>query len=484
MLHLFKKSTALLLVISMLLGVLCLPAFAVEAQGKLEYLFSSTDASSGEKGIYAGSAVGSPTIPKPEEGYTHVYLGGGNMSNYWSGFTFKDDSRLGYTDKYGTSHYVRDTYTRFAGAGCLFDGIYVTHLDKGQYVTEYLTIGNGIDMNPKYVKNAAGIPVRYGAVEQFVMADTENKQYITTYCADQSTPAAAGCYYNIVNLEDSTYYNPSQAAMIRTIAMNGYWGDNNLKMGSLGDFKAMLAASEKFTTEEIASVTDGMAMAATQYAIWSFSNHQSVSLVQIYYGIPEENLPFKGKPEMVDDEWVVSKDAEEIHKKETDLIFRIYNHLINMAPTPVENGNTGEVILNKDNVLKDLRIFANAIFPNHPNNLDAVHDNDAYFCDLSFKMLVSPNVEQDDLVVRVYDEQGNLLALGRIAGELQEGEIPLEGDKNGCYTFHNLVLTEGTSELDISLEGTQRLNRGVYLYTAEEREIPDHGRRCRGYSQG
>ena len=88
MLHLFKKSTALLLVISMLLGVLCLPAFAVEAQDELKYLFSSTDASSGEKGIYAGSAVGSPAIPKPKEGYTHVYLGGGNVSNYWSAFTY------------------------------------------------------------------------------------------------------------------------------------------------------------------------------------------------------------------------------------------------------------------------------------------------------------------------------------------------------------------------------------------------------------
>jgi hypothetical protein len=46
MLHLFKKSTALLLVISMLLGVLCLPAFAVEEGDKevidFRYLFNDT----------------------------------------------------------------------------------------------------------------------------------------------------------------------------------------------------------------------------------------------------------------------------------------------------------------------------------------------------------------------------------------------------------------------------------------------------------
>ena len=40
MLHLFKKSTALLLVISMLLGVLCLSAFAVDEETVLKYIIA------------------------------------------------------------------------------------------------------------------------------------------------------------------------------------------------------------------------------------------------------------------------------------------------------------------------------------------------------------------------------------------------------------------------------------------------------------
>ena len=82
-------------------------------------------------------------------------------------------------------------------------------------------------------------------------------------------------------------------------------------------------------------------------------------------------------------------------------------------------------------------------------------------------MELLPDIDKDNLVATVYDSENNLLASGRIAGVLQEGEVRLETDGNGKFTFKNLELIEGVQELQIYLEGSQKLNRGVYLYSSE-----------------
>ena len=456
MLHLFKKSTALLLVISMLLGVLCLPAFAVDEETVLKYIFSTVQPND-TNNLEAGDANTSE-IPKDLKGYTHALLGNGTFSNYYAGAVTRTDSNnYGFAATIvdadgnvveGQRFYPGAGYNTFKNRKLLFDGIYL----NGQYVT----LGNGLVMKPGYttVSNPK-IPVRWSSVQQFVMADTETGALITTYCADQTTGSVDGYYYNIENLEDATYYNQAEADMIRTVAMNGYWGTKE-GFGSLDNLKAVLLKSGEFSEEELASLTDGMAMTATQYAIWSFSNRvkDSVEFVQVYY---KADPYAKGDP------------TATVDKSITDLIFKIYHHLVNMAPTPFEHNNTGNTILNQSNV-KDLRIFAKGLAYGHPNNLDASHDNDAYVCDLSFNMLVATDVQKDDLAVRVYDTDGNVLVVGRIAGDLQEGEIQLVDDGTGHYTFHDIVFAEGTKIMNISLEGSQHLDRGVYLYTSENRD--------------
>ena len=94
MLHLFKKSTALLLVISMLLGVLCLPAFAVEEGTKLTYLYVTTIPEDGTDLEDLGAPL-PDTLPDDisiTEGYTHVHVGDGNYSDYWIGSAYISDN--------------------------------------------------------------------------------------------------------------------------------------------------------------------------------------------------------------------------------------------------------------------------------------------------------------------------------------------------------------------------------------------------------
>lgn len=111
-----------------------------------------------------------------------------------------------------------------------------------------------------------------------------------------TTPTEDSFSYNIENVEDADYYTEEQAAMIKTVAMNGYWGTQDdpatekLEAGSLASMKAMMENARDdqgnpvFTTEEIALLNDGIAMTATQYAIWTFSNAMSeIEFVNVQY---------------------------------------------------------------------------------------------------------------------------------------------------------------------------------------------------------
>jgi len=104
----------------------------------------------------------------------------------------------------------------------------------------------------------------------------------------------------------------------------------------------------------------------------------------------------------------------------------------------------------------------------HENNKDADETNDAYVTDLTFALVVTPSTENgDDLIVKVLDANGKSVAEGRIAGEAKEGENVLFADERGNYTFSGITLVEGNQSFNITLEGVQNLQEGVYLYSSE-----------------
>ena len=53
-------------------------------------------------------------------------------------------------------------------------------------------------------------------------------------------------------------------------------------------------------------------------------------------------------------------------------------------------------------------------------------------------------------------------------------------DENGNYTFSNIVMTEGEQNFNITLEGIQNLEQGVYLYTSEVRGTTPRQRKLPG----
>ena len=109
---------------------------------------------------------------------------------------------------------------------------------------------------------------------QFVLEDENGNKYYT-YCADFQTGAESGWKYAMENVEDADYYDDVAAKHIRAIAYEGYWGTSS-GIGSLENLKKILRekgeAVHGLSEPEIAALTDGQALTATQAAVWKFGN--------------------------------------------------------------------------------------------------------------------------------------------------------------------------------------------------------------------
>lgn len=294
---------------------------------------------------------------------------------------------------------------------------------------------------------------RWDYVQQFVLVDAATGELFSTYCADQKTPTENGYGYIMENLEDATYYSEEDAEMIRSVALNGFWNTEE-GFGSIEEVRTRLLDSGEFTEEEAAALTGGMAMTATQYAIWTFSNVSDGDKYINSYAV-SQRLGIGRVPES--------------EKDKVELIFKYYNYLINLDPTEVD-GSTSSTIINESNFISSASLTVVDKAPEHPNNADGDFGNDAYVTDLSFSLVIAPDPETDELTVEVVDKSGNPIAHGRIAGTPQEGEQMLVNDGKGNYTFTDIVLVEGEQQFNITLQGVQNLSEGVYLYTSEIRE--------------
>lgn len=326
--------------------------------------------------------------------------------------------------------------------------------------------------------------VVYSVAQQFVLVDQETGEVATVYCADIDTMTEFGFGYNIENLEDADYYSAEQAEQIRAIALNGYWGtagyeldaDGNTvldangepvpAMGSLEAMKAMLLASGQFTAEELEDLTDGVALTATQMAIWTCSNKmQGVEFINSHY--------FGNPGDTETDGYGSGSNIPESKEAETQLMFKVYEYLMALEPISYEGEETtANTIINKQNFLKDMSLTVVERDETHANNQDADKTNDAYVTELKFALVVTPSTENgDDIIVKIVDASGNVKKEVRIAGTPKDGEEIeyLTADADGNYTISGITLVEGDNTFNISLEGVQNLEEGIYLYSSEVR---------------
>ena len=408
------------------------------------------------------------------EGYNYVLLGNGNASQFWPAiwfgsldeanydpetgkYTYPNDGHkytaeqsLIYTEEDGTKHYVRrnvrgikDKYRKIEGA--YLNGEWIMPRDETNYAV-------------------------WASIYQFQMLDPVTQKYISTYCADAFTFTQEGYSYNMENVEDADYYTDEQAAMIRTVALNGYWGAEE-GTGSLESVKEVMrnAVDENgdplFTDAEIESLSDGAAMTATQMAIWNFSNAMSdVEFVNLHYVEKNENSEYKEGSKGSHASSL--RDVPETEAGNVDLIFKLYEYLIDMDPTVIEEKTSANTVITAENFVDKLSVSVVGKDETNADNFDADTDNDVYVMDVTFALVVAPSGKDgEELTVSIIDNEGNVLATGLVAGE---GEV-MTADENGNYTFEAVPFTEGVQNFEITLTGVQNLDQGVYLYSSEVR---------------
>lgn len=286
-------------------------------------------------------------------------------------------------------------------------------------------------------------------VHQFVLEDAEgNKQYVL--CADLGTSAIRGTSYNMANIEVAEYFKTEGAAeKIEAIALSGYWGTDS-GVGSLESVKQLLRDAKKAGTISISdsyieNLTPGEALTATQAAIWYYASSN----------------------EQINDEAITGKVLQSngytrnATAEEAITVNALYGVLIGLNPDEVHS-NTTTFITEKN--------FANeASITVQEKTVDNGGENDVYKASIGFTMAVVPTAN-DDLIVRIYStvdgKPGELIATKRLAGDDSKTGYGTISSQDGKYTINDLELVEGVT-ITLNLEGTQYLNEGVYLYTAD-----------------
>ena len=289
---------------------------------------------------------------------------------------------------------------------------------------------------------------------QYVLVDKDgNEHYV--YCADFAVSPQAGFRYDMENVEDAGYYDSEAAAHIRAIAQKGYWGTSD-GAGSLDAVKQMMVNA--YNNGEIdwgsyngmatawgfnTYLTDGMALAATQAAIWTYGNSGSLAI--------DREDPFTSYYQAT-----TGKNWRDLDSREWALTKALYDYLIAQTEAPT----------NKNTLINENNFAANASLTVGQRDEDG-----KYEADLTFTLAVMPDTESDDLLVHVV-VGGEIVETRRLAGddsETQYGVIPRSED--GSYTLSGLKLADGVN-IDLQLTGTQNIGEGVYLFTSEVRTAP------------
>nr|WP_311565686.1 Cys-Gln thioester bond-forming surface protein [Peptoniphilus grossensis] len=307
------------------------------------------------------------------------------------------------------------------------DSIFLENYDEnGQY---FQWLGQLGLYSLIYIRDGDGDIV---GADQFEIEGKDGKKYYA-YCADLGVYAQEGAQYNMQRLEDTDYIQNKDN--IRSIVLKGYWGvknesddPNKPSAGSLDAFRKMLLDNNALSEDESDNLTDGMALLATQAAIWRYGNSGQNML--------GDELQFP---------WGVGDSKASI-------INKTYKYLVGMEGTPATASNT---ILQKED-------FATMLDLTVKEKLD----DEKYNTDLRLAMAVEFDDETSDLKLYITAD-GEKVDEFRLAGALQEGEKMATKNPDGTYTLAGLAL-RGNKKFNINLKGVQNLKDGVYIFSCEK----------------
>ncbi len=321
---------------------------------------------------------------------------------------------------------------------------------------------------------------------QFLIWD-HNGDPVYVYCADFGTDPKKGTDYGKVNIEDvinsadTTIWdkddpanNSNIAKHVQAIASNGFWGTSE-GMGSLDKVKEMLKAAieqKKVTIDGlditvdgavdrfVGQLTEGMALTATQAAIWSHATSDRLINVDDPFGRYQQNGS------------IIDWNAD---KEKKDVAMALYTYLRGLDPDKAEftsNKITEESIKGTSITVKSVVLDDNGKPQEAIQRDDTANKEYTYNTDVSFILSVKPSQINDDLVVTIFDPKTNeVIATRRLAGDgsndegFHSGKVIENADGTYTYTIEDVKLNEGTN-ITLRLQGV-RTTAQAYLITAK-----------------
>ena len=315
--------------------------------------------------------------------------------------------------------------------------------------------------NKHGLSSAVGVNLSAGGnqynVHQFVVRDENGREHYV-YCSDLSVRPNNNQGYGMTNVEDASFLDEDQKMMINAIASNGYWGTSKDEVGSMDSFKKWLVEiGYAETTNDLGWLTPGIAMTATQTAIWHYGN--SSNKVQL----KEEDLFPK------------TSYGNTLTTDELNNLKDLYGYLTSTEALKKNDKFTGSIpestkLLNASSV-KDVSVTVtkttNTTVTNDVTNETTTQTtNDA---EISFVLDVQPGLLKD-MVITVRDPQDATKIYGtyKLAGtsEISKGIDKFFNRNDKTYTLKVEGLPNGT-DVTIQLEGIQDIQKGAYLISAQ-----------------
>ena len=290
---------------------------------------------------------------------------------------------------------------------------------------------------------------RTNFVHQFKLVDSDGNPYYA-YCADLSILAVPNAKYELVNVLDSDYISdPDNRKHLQAIAENGYWGTAS-GQGSLSEVKKLV--DSRYWND----IDDGIALAVTQAAIWTYGNRNGEKLggndfnkdghtdrfLEYYYS--QKNIV----SQLDDAKWNAAKE--------------LYNKLINLETS--DAGTVTDIITKEDIKNATIRVSGKT--------------ENKYKTELSFTLSVNPKrINEDgdnDVVLNIYNgnEETPLRSYKlREAADASDSNhtftVRYDQDTGeAIYTVNGLEFTADTS-VTLNLSGKQKLNGGAYLFRSD-----------------
>ena len=292
---------------------------------------------------------------------------------------------------------------------------------------------------------------RTGFVHQFRLIDSEGDPHYA-YCADLSILAKANAEYELVNVLDSDYIsNPDNRKHLQAIAENGYWGTAS-GQGSLSEVRKLV--DSRYWND----IDDGIALAVTQAAIWTYGNRNGETLGGNNFNNPTDP---KKTDQFLEFYCLQDGGAGALSPEEWNAAKALYDALIQLQPS--DAGNVTDIITKED--IKDATIRVNE------------KTGTGYKTDLSFKLTVDPSringkEGEDDVTLYIYN--GDTLLASHKLREATDasggsGTFTVSYDQEtgeAIYTVNGLEFTADTS-VTMNLSGKQKLNSGAYLFRSD-----------------